>query len=345
MKFGVRPQSLKERVAIAFNFAPLPIVHSNLFAFCARAVCDAVNLGVFEAVGRQWRTCDEIAQATGLHAGALDALFNLLVSLGYMAHRDGKFSTTKLSRKWLLDDSPTSIGDGVRLFAAQWGQYEHLPRYLRTGEGYRTHQDAVAMDWPLYMRAMFQFARMGAKEIAQKTPIAAHATAMLDIGGSHGLYSVELCKRIAGLRSTILDLPEAVEASAPILAQIDTDRRVEHRVGDILADDIGTEQYDLVFMSNLVHHFSSEQNAWITQKAARALKKGGIFVIQDFLRPSIDAASDTLSSVQNLFFSVTSTAGVHSLETQRAWQHDAGLHALDVIRFVRTPLVQVVAVK
>ncbi|MBK7694468.1 MAG: hypothetical protein IPI30_09125 [Saprospiraceae bacterium] len=30
---------------------------------------------------------------------------------------------------------------------------------------------------------------------------------MLDLGGSHGLYSIELCKRNPNLKSVIVDLP------------------------------------------------------------------------------------------------------------------------------------------
>lgn len=345
MKFGIRAQNLKERIGLAFNLAPLPIVHSNLYAFCARALCDAVTLGVFQSIGTEQRSMQEIARATNLNESALEALLNLLVSMGYLVHRDGRFSATKLTTKWLLDDSESSISDGIRLFGSQWAQYEHLPHYLRTGEGFRTHLDGRGMDWSLYMRAMFQFARMGSKEIAKKTPIDARATAMIDVGGSHGLYSVELCRRIPTLRSVVLDLPPAVEAAAPILASINAEGRVEHRAGDILSDDIGTDAYDLVFMSNFVHNFSAEQNGEIAKKAARALKPGGHFVIQDFLRPAIDSASDTLSSVQNLFFSVTSRCGVHSLETQQAWQREAGLAPRGVVRFMTSPLVQVVAVK
>ncbi len=40
---------------------------------------------------------------------------------------------------------------------------------------------------------------------------------MLDIGGSHGYFSVELCRRYAGLRAVVLDLDQAVEQAAPSL--------------------------------------------------------------------------------------------------------------------------------
>lgn len=345
MKFAVLGQSLKERIALAFGLAPLPVVHSNMYAHCARALCEAVALGVFEAIGLQERTAQEIAEATKLDAHALEALLHLLVPFGYLAHREGKFRTTALTRKWLLEQSDNHICDAVRLFRSQRKILDHLPEYLRTGKGYASQVEMHADDWHTYQKAMFQLARMGVKEVAAKTPVPPGATSMLDVGGSHGLYSVALCRRVPTLRSEVLELPEAIAAAAALLAAINDEQRVLHRAGNVLEDDLGEDRYDVVFMANVVHLFDADDNRRIAQKVGRALKKGGHFIIQDFVRPPLGAASDMLGSVQNLFFSLTSAAGVYSLEEEQDWQKAAGLEPLRVTRFLSSPLVQVTAVK
>lgn len=83
---------------------------------------------------------------------------------------------------------------------------------------------------------------------------------MLDLGGSHGYYSVSLCRRHPDLRSVILDLPDAVEHAAPILAAEKMGDRVTHRPGNALTDDLGEGSVAIVFMSQLVHHFTDAQN-------------------------------------------------------------------------------------
>jgi hypothetical protein len=45
---------------------------------------------------------------------------------------------------------------------------------------------------------------------------------MLDIGGSHGLFSIELCKRYSSLSSTIMELPGAIEAASAIAKRYDS---------------------------------------------------------------------------------------------------------------------------
>ena len=55
----------------------------------------------------------------------------------------------------------------------------------------------------LYQEGMRDLSINVAKEVASKIPVPKDATAMLDIGGSHGLFSIELCKRHPRLSSTI----------------------------------------------------------------------------------------------------------------------------------------------
>ena len=102
---------------------------------------------------------------------------------------------------------------------------------------------------------------------------------MLDIGGSHGYYSVALCRRHAGLSAVVLDLPDAVAQAAPILARENMGDRVQHRAGDVLETELGEEAYDLVFMANMVHNLSESENRDVARKVAAALRPGGYFVI------------------------------------------------------------------
>src|SRR5205809_1278010 len=108
---------------------------------------------------------------------------------------------------------------------------------------------------------------------------------MLDIGGSHGLYSMAFCNKYPSMKSTILDLPQAIEKAEPILRKNYKGENISYRKGNALTDDFGTDEFDLVLMSSLMHHFSTEQNNEVSRKVEKALKKGGYFIIQEFLRP------------------------------------------------------------
>jgi protein-L-isoaspartate O-methyltransferase len=87
-----------------------------------------------------------------------------------------------------------------------------------------------------------------ASEVAQRIPAPHSARKMLDIGGSIGYYSVILCRRLSGLQSVVFDLPEAVVHASKILAQERMGKRIAHRAGNVLTDDLGNEEYDLIFI-------------------------------------------------------------------------------------------------
>jgi 2-polyprenyl-3-methyl-5-hydroxy-6-metoxy-1,4-benzoquinol methylase len=105
------------------------------------------------------------------------------------------------------------------------------------------------------------------------------ARSLLDIGGSHGFYSVALCRRYAGLTATILELPEAIPTAAEILAREGMADLVVHVAGNVLEDDLGVGAYDAVLIANLVHHFDAGQNFDLAQKVARALRPGGVLLV------------------------------------------------------------------
>src|SRR5262245_62389041 len=95
---------------------------------------------------------------------------------------------------------------------------------------------------------------------------------MLDIGGSHGYYSVILCHRYPRLRSTVLDLPQAIRHAAPLLAREGMGDRVVHRAGDALTDDLGSDAYDLVFVAALVHHFDEDTNGELMRRIGGTMR-------------------------------------------------------------------------
>jgi ubiquinone/menaquinone biosynthesis C-methylase UbiE len=107
---------------------------------------------------------------------------------------------------------------------------------------------------------------------------------LLDIGGGHGRYAVARCERHPQVRATILDLPDAVRHAAPLVARSGLSDRITYRVGDALAYDRGDDEYDIVSINNLVHHFDEEANRALTRQMARALHPGGVMARGEVIR-------------------------------------------------------------
>lgn len=183
-----------------------------------------------------------------------------------------------------------------------------------------------------------------ASEVARRTPVPKGACDMLVIGGAHGYYSVAICRRHPGLRSIILALPDAIEYGGPILAKEGMGDCVLHRTGNAIEDDLGTDAYDLVFISNLIHHFDYTTNCDLFRRVAQCLRPGGYLVIQEAMIAPNELG--LLGKLLELFFALTSDAGNWSFKEIANWQREAGLVPRKPIRFITAPGAgQQVAVK
>jgi SAM-dependent methyltransferase len=208
------------------------------------------------------------------------------------------------------------------------------------------HRSVSDEHWGLYQRAMRSLAGLGVPEVVRRTPLSAGATAMLGIGGSHGFVSVAMCRKHPHLRATVLDLPSAVTHAATILAREGMSDRVVHRAGDALHEDLGSEAWDFVFVSQLLHHFDEPTNRELVKRIARALKPGGRFVILELIRASSARGAGQVGALLDLYFALTSQSGTWSLEEMSGWQRDAGLVLMKPIRLRTVPgAAEVIAMK
>ena len=335
MKIGVAPTGILERIVAASGKAPWPFLDTWFPFLYARAIMSATKLGVFEALEAGPLTASEVAARCGTHDGATRTLLNTLATTEYVRLEGERYSLAPMARRWMLRDAPRSLYDIVMHRFVDWEWMTHLEDFVRTGNALRIHEAPSSDWWGVYQRAMRSLAVLTADELARRTPVPAGAKAMLDIGGSHGYYSVVLCRRHPGLRSTILDLPQAIEHAAPLLAKEGMGDRVIHLGGNALTDDLGTEAYDLVLVAGLVHHFDDGRNRDLTRRIARALRPGGYYVIHDAIRADRPRNRGIGPIVQllDLYFAVTSEAGLWSFEEMASWQRDAGLKPMKPVRF------------
>ena len=307
MKLDVIQETLPERLAMRAGLVPRPFFHTLLAAGMARALQVAVKLDVFETLDESAMTSEEVAGRIGTHPYPTGKLLNALIGMGYLGLEGGRYSLTTDARKWLVGGSPSSLRDWIlEQEFIEWRALDRLQDLLRTGTALDLHADLGEKEWALYQRGMRNIAGLSAGELARRVPVPRGARDMLDVGGSHGYHSVVLCRRHPGLRSTVLDLPEAVKNAAPLLEKEGMGDRVVHRVGDASTDDFGVETFDLVYTANLVHHLEAEENRNLARRVARALRPGGHYVIVDSVRPRSPKEAGQIGTLGDLFFALTS---------------------------------------
>jgi 2-polyprenyl-3-methyl-5-hydroxy-6-metoxy-1,4-benzoquinol methylase len=337
MKLGGIPQNPIERIGKALGLLPEPLLDTHIAMLLARTIMEGSRLGVFEALEAGPLTAKEIAARCGGEERATAKLLNALAGCEYLSFEGGRYALAPKTRKWLLPDAAQPLHDKMLFQFLEWDFIKDIGEFVRTGKPLDIHATMAREDWGLYQRGMRSAAASWAPEVAKRTPVPKGARDMLDIGGSHGLLSVAICRRHPGLRSVILDLPEAVEHAAPLLAQEGMGDRVTHRPGNVLTDNLGTEAWDVIFVASLVHHFDDAINRMLAKKIAKALRPGGVFVIQELYRTHTPNEAGQIGALLDLYFALTSKSGTWSFEEMADWQREAGLKPMKPIKFLTAP--------
>jgi hypothetical protein len=193
-----------ERVIARTNVPPWPLLHTQMAYTLARVIMAATSLGVFEALEERSVPAAAVAQRCSTDPRATEKLLFALAAAGYARASNDGYALTPLSRKWLRRESPHCLADKLILQFAEWDWMERSEEYVRTGDALDLHDTLAADEWPAYQRGMRALASTVASEIARRLPVPRSARDMLDIGGSHGYYSVVLCRRHDGLRAVVL---------------------------------------------------------------------------------------------------------------------------------------------
>jgi 2-polyprenyl-3-methyl-5-hydroxy-6-metoxy-1,4-benzoquinol methylase len=337
MKLKIQPEGLLERVALLFNLAPTPLVDTQVSFNAARAIMAAAEVGIFEAIGKNAKTAEQIVESVHTDPAATKNLLDCLVGIGYLRWSNGNYSLRSKYHKWLLQEYSSNLIGKLRFQLIEWNWMSKLEEYVRTGKPLNFHSTMTAGEWERYQDGMRDLSVNTAKELGGKIKLPANANKMLDIGGSHGLYSIELCKKYPSLSSTILELTGAIDRASAIAAQHDLSDRVKYKPGNALTEDLGEQQYDLVMINNVVHHFTREENFTLSKKIARALKPGGMYGIGEFIRLQKPGEGGVVGSTAGLYFSLISSSGTWSEKEIRSWQSGAGLKPAKSIGLMTLP--------
>ncbi len=333
MELKASPENVFEWLALRFNLVPLPLLHGQMFPVISKAVLLAADKGVFHAVEAGSETVEAVAVACGLQPVPTRQLLDVLASCGYLNFKNGRYRLSSMAGKWVGSMGPSGLSDLlVYNNRVVWKWMEHLENYLETGKGIDYHRNFGDEEWDLYQKAMRAVAVSEVKEFARKCPVPGQARRMLDIGGAHGLHVRALMERYPGLSADILDLPGALKVQ-----QYAGEDKITLIPGNVVETDLGAGRYDLVVMSSLAHHFSSDENRRIAGKVAEALTPGGVYVVNEFVNPGEAGSGGLVGTSSSLFFGLTSTSGTWTIAETQDWQKQAGLKPLKVRGYTAIP--------
>jgi SAM-dependent methyltransferase len=337
VKVAAVPENLFEWALSVSGVVPTPLIDTFQAIVRARAIMVATKVGIFEALKDGPKPAAAIAARLSIDPVATTRLLDSLVGSCYLDFGRGRYRLAAVSERWLLEDSSISLHDNMVHRFLEWKALEHAEEFVRTGKPVDVHEWMSDEEFAIYQKGMRSLAGLSAGEVGRRLRLSPTSETMLDIGGSHGLYAATVCRRYPRLRATILELPRAVPFARPLLDKEGMADRIDYRAESVLTADLGVDQWDLVFISQLVHHFTEATNEELMQRIARSLRVGGSVAVLEILRPDAPGQAGQTGSVLNFFFALTSLSGCWSVREISAWQARAGLTPRRPIRLRSIP--------
>lgn len=336
MRLSLRGANPAEWLALRLGVVPTVAAEAWGGMALSGVLVAAVRTGLTARLARGPGTAEELAAELELDPLPTRLLLDCLRSAGHVRVRGGRYRLTRGSRRWLDPESALSVAGfvaGTGDYFSWWAELEEVTRRgVPAG-----HHDAPPDDpyWRRYISGQLDLARLSAGEVARKLPLAGGARTLLDIGGGHGWYSAQICRRHPQLTATVLDLPGSAAIGREIIARAGMAGRVRHRDGDATTGDLGSG-YDGVLCFNLVHHLRPEEIVGLFTRIHDALAPGGTLAVMDaFADPARKASA--AANVLGLFVYLSSGSQVHTPEQLHAWLREAGFGRPRRIRILRIP--------
>lgn len=283
---------------------PHPLLDPFVPAMSAWSLVSAVSVGVFDAIANDKHTPGGIAEELELDPEAVERLLAVLTCLGYVRLEDEGYWLTDVANQTLTEDAPHRLKNWVRFCRIQLLAMERLENVL-TNRGRVNLYDLMESreDLRVHLLAMAETAIPAADWLAANVPVPKNAKLMLDVGGSHAVYSAAICRGNPPMRSDVMELPPIIDVATNVANELGATRFVQFFEGDILISEL-TSDYDLVFMGNLIHHIPAGRLPGVIDKIHDHIVPGGTIAIWDVAESKGQPV--LTSSVFSLFFYMTS---------------------------------------
>jgi len=254
---------------------------------------NSLRVGIFEALGDDWKSSDEVAEQCSLDLRATDVVLHALVASEILLQDGDRFSIVPEARPVLLGDSPTTLKSilGHNLFMMRG--WSHLDEVLKTGEPIR-HEKPNEQQMRDFILGMENVSRISSLEVATKIDLSSVGR-LLDLGGGPATAAITFALANPELKCVVFDLEGPVGIGSEQIARAGLSHRISTVAGDFHTDSIGTG-FDVVYLANIIHMMDEEHTLALLRKSFGALVPGGRLLLKDFFLE--DSRSEPASGAQ-----------------------------------------------
>jgi len=253
-----------------------------------QALKAAVELDLFTAIGEGKDRAPTLAQRCGAAERGVRILADYLTIQGFLIKTGDRYTLTADSAMFLDRRSPAYAGSVLGfLHAPKFTEaFQNVSAAVRKGGTATGDGGTVAPDNPIWVefaKSMIPMMAKPAEEIARLvSQMQLDVKRVLDIAAGHGLFGIEIAKRCPQAEVVALDWPNVLAVAQGLARGAGIENRYRTIAGDAFRADLG-EGYDLVLLTNFLHHFSTATCESLLRKVHRSLREGGRALTLEFV--------------------------------------------------------------
>jgi 2-polyprenyl-3-methyl-5-hydroxy-6-metoxy-1,4-benzoquinol methylase len=292
----------------------------------------AIELDVFRAVGEGPGDVASIARHCSASERGIRILCDFLVINGVLAKKDGHYVHTPSSAAFLDPASPACMASVAEFISSDEfvESTSHLADIVRAGRTNMPGQGTVEPENPIWVLFAEKMAPMMGPMAAPLGSVVLDGYSgpmrVLDIAAGHGLFGVEIAKQNPDAQVTGLDWAPVLRVALNNARKAGVHDRYDMLPGSAFEVNFGGP-YDIILLTNFLHHFDNATCVELLKKVRGALKPGGRAATLEFV-PNEDRVSPPMPAAFSLTMLLSTESGdAYTLKELTAMHRDAGFSA------------------
>ena len=264
----------------------------------------AIELDLFTAIGEDRHTGTDLARQCKTSERGMRILCDYLVIIGFLTKEHDRYDLTPDSAAFLDRHSPMYLGTAVQFLGSPFvtDGFKDVAAIVRNGGTVLDGGGHLGPDEPMWVdfaRAMAPLMQLPAERLAQLLDAeAAHPSKVLDVAAGHGLYGIALARHNPQAEVVALDWRNVLTVAEENAEAAGVDERYRTLPGSAFEVEFGSD-YDLILLTNFLHHFDPPTIEHLLRKVHAALKPGGRAVTLEFI-PEEDRVSPPIPAAFSL---------------------------------------------
>jgi len=271
----------------------------------------AVELEIFSAISEGNVTAATIAKRCQAAERGVRILCDFLTIHGFLSKEADRYALASDSALFLDRHSPAYIGGAIEFLLTGRLREAHarLTEAVRRGgtalgEGTLEPENP---DWVKFAEAMMPLMYMPAEIMATELRKGGAAQKVLDIAAGHGIFGISVAKQSPSAHIYAVDWKNVLEVARKNAQAEGIADRYHPLPGSAFEIDFGGG-YDLVLITNFLHHFDPPTCTTFMRKMHAALSPGGRAAIAELV-PNRDRVSPPTAAAFSMMMLATTPKG------------------------------------